>query len=336
MATPREQMREAFAATAGWSGATATALPADASFRRYFRLQRDRESCLIMDAPPDQEDVRPFVLIARHLAKLGLSTPRIWAADEANGFLLLEDFGQATFTQLLRDGGDETRLMEAAVDTIIHLHQCAAAADIAVPDYSVEILCEEALLFPDWFVPAYYGEPCTPAARDAYIGAWTRTFASMPPAPVSLVLRDYHVDNLMLLAARSGVRRCGLLDFQDALIGPVAYDLVSLVEDARRAIPASLRSALIDRYCRAFPQMDAALIRDWCAVLGAQRHAKVGGLFIRLHERDAKRVYLRHIPQVLGLLRGRLAHPALVLLKAWFEQHAPRFEQARFEQAHFE
>jgi aminoglycoside/choline kinase family phosphotransferase len=315
---------EDFAAAHGWAGAAVLPLAADASFRRYFRLKNGAKTALVMDAPPDKENVRPWLSIARHLGALGLSAPRVIAADEAAGLVLLEDLGDDTFTRLLAKGADEAALYELAVDVLIDLHRRPATQTVpaGLAPYDDTKFLDEAALLPDWFLPAIGAAP-TPESRVAYLSAWRTALAAARAVPETLVLRDYHVDNLMLLPERAGVARCGLLDFQDALRGPTAYDFVSLVEDARRDIAEPLRASARRRYLAAFPTLDITAFDTACAVLGAQRHAKVIGIFTRLHRRDGKAQYLAHIPRVWRLLERALPHPALSDVRAWFDVHVP-------------
>jgi aminoglycoside/choline kinase family phosphotransferase len=319
----RSRARTAFLAGAGWGEAAIEALPADASFRRYFRLSRAGDSRLLMDAPPAHENVRPYLRVAEHLLALGLSAPRVDHRDLAEGFLLIEDFGDDTFTRLLAAGAEERPLYEAAVEVLIALHQAPGAAAIELPRYDAGPLLEEAALLTDWYLPAKRGRPCPAATRVAYLEAWRAVFDALPPAQTSLVLRDFHVDNLMRLAGREGAAACGLLDFQDALIGPCAYDLMSLLEDARRDIAPSLAEAMLARYFAAFPALDRDGFMAWYGVLAAQRHAKVAGIFVRLKQRDGKAVYLQHIPRVVRLLAGHLEEPPLAALRHWMDRHLP-------------
>lgn len=323
-AEERTAHRRAFAAKAGWGQAREQALPVDASFRRYFRLEQASGSVLVMDAPPEREPLSPFVRVARHLVALGFSAPRILDIDEKEGFLLIEDFGDRTFTRLLADGDDEDALYELAVDTLAALHGRAEAGRIALPRYDLAPLLEEAALFVDWYWPEQRGSACPDAVREAYFEAWRQVFAALPALPPTLVLRDFHVDNLMLLKGREGLAACGLLDFQDALIGPPAYDLVSLLEDARRDIDPARADRLYRRYCAAIGDLDEASLAASYAALGAQRHAKVAGIFLRLLRRDGKSAYLKHVPRVLALLDRQLRQaPVLAPMQAWMATHMP-------------
>jgi aminoglycoside/choline kinase family phosphotransferase len=311
-----------FLAAAGWGAVAPAPLAGDASFRRYYRLvDRDRRAVL-MDAPPPHEDVRSFIAVAEMLRGHGLSAPEIFAAERELGILLIEDFGDDTYTRLLAGGADEAALYTLAIDTLVAL-QRAVAKPPDLPPYDEPTLLGEAALLVDWYAPAVLGAPLSPGARDAYIGLWS---AMLPHAALpgpTLVLRDYHVDNLMLLPGREGPKSCGLLDFQDALCGPASYDLVSLLEDARRDVAPALREAMTERYLAAFPGIDRALFRRSAAILAAQRNAKIIGIFTRLWQRDGKPQYLDFIPRVWRLLEADLREPELRPLAAWFARHLP-------------
>lgn len=319
----REDRIVAFLATNGWGAARRAPLAGDASFRRYERLHGGPRPALLMDAPPPREDVGSFVTLARHLAGLGFSAPEIYAEDSEAGLLVIEDFGDHTYTARLAAGAAEKPLYALAVDLLIGLHRAPRAADVAVPPYDETRLIDEASLLVDWYLPAMRGEPTAPDLKRGYIDTWRLLLPLAEATPASLVLRDYHVDNLMWLEGRDGVARCGLLDFQDAVVGSVAYDLVSLVEDARRDLAPGLAEAMIARYLAAFPDLDPDAFKAAAAMLAAQRNCKIIGIFTRLSERDGKPVYLEHIPRVWRLLEGDLAHPALVSLRDWLDCHIP-------------
>ena len=314
----RAQAVNAFLGGAGWGGAEREPLPNDASFRRYTRLRRGTATAMLMDAPPPEEDVRPFVAVARHLRGLGLSAPEVLRADTERGLLLLEDFGDATFTRLLAQGADEGELYALATDLLISLHRHPESAGAALPAFDLARLSGETELLLDWYCPAV-GIHAPDA--DGFRSAVRQILPQALERPPTLVLRDYHVDNLMRLEGRTGVAACGLLDFQDAVIGPPAYDLASAVEDARRDLPEDIREAAVARYAGAFPDY-VALRRDM-AILGAQRHIRVLGVFTRLARRDGKPGYLVHMPRLWRMLERNLAHPALAPLDAWFGRNLP-------------
>ncbi len=317
-----------------WAHASRSHLAGDASFRRYIRLTQDGgERAMLMDAPPPQEDVRPFIQIAELLLGLGLSAPRIMAHDAKAGLLLLEDFGDDTYTRLLQDGVDELELYQLATDTLIKLHRSYTPLD-SVPPYDDERLLNEAALLVDWYLPAIRGSKITANKRDNYLQLWQEALQATRDVPDSLVLRDYHVDNLMRLPGRTGVAACGLLDFQDAVNGPITYDLVSLFEDDRRDVSPELTTALIAHYLNAFPEINPEAFFQSYAVLGAQRSAKIIGIFTRLDRRDNKSVYLKHIPRVFDCLAGSLTHPALRKLQTWFAAEIPPTSRAIWENTH--
>jgi hypothetical protein len=318
----RERAVAGFLATQGWATVPPAMLAGDASFRRYYRLADGDRRAVLMDAPPPHEDVRPFTQVAGLLRRLGLSAPEIFAADPALGLLLIEDFGDDTYTRLLTGGAAEGPLYALAIDTLVAL-QRATVTSCDLPPYDDMRLLAEASLLTDWYAPEMLGGPLPQALRDEYLALWQEVLPLAALPGPTLVLRDYHVDNLMLLPERPGVQRCGLLDFQDALWGPASYDLVSLLEDARRDVPDALRAAMTERYLAAFPGIDRGQFRRSAAILAAQRNAKIVGIFTRLWRRDGKSQYLAHIPRVWRLLEGDLRDPALHGLRAWFDRHLP-------------
>ena len=321
----RQRLIAGFLEAAGWGSAERAPLAGDASFRRYERLRDGRRSAVLMDAPPPKEDVRPFVRLARHLGGLGLSAPGVLAVDAEAGLLVLEDLGDDTYTRMLAAGGDEEALYALAVDVLIHIHRRPPdeAIPAGLPPYDDARLLEEACLLTDWYMPAVSGVETADAVRRAWADAWRGVFPLVHAQSATLVLRDYHVDNLVWLQGREGVAACGLLDFQDAVAGAAAYDLVSLLEDARRDIDGDLAGAMLGRYLTAFPGLDRDAFSTVYAILGAQRHAKVIGIFTRLCRRDGKADYLVHIPRLWGMLERALRHPALAAVAEWLDRHVP-------------
>jgi N-acetylmuramate 1-kinase len=320
--TPREAVIGQFLSAGAWKSAQRRPFAHDASFRRYFRLAGGPAPALLMDAPPPQEDVRPWCKIGRHLVSLGLSAPAIYEEDPARGLLVIEDYGDETFPLAIKQG-DHAALYAAAVDTLVALHRAPNALAVELPDYDERTLIEKAVLLLEWFIPAVGGGAVSDQARAEYEATWRAILPLRKGVPETLSLRDFFPENIMWLPARAGVARCGLLDFQDASRAPVVYDLVSLIEDARRDVPEKLRQAMIERYLAAFPRQDRADFLAAAAVMAAQRHARVIGVFARLWKRDGKPRYLAHIPRVWGLLERSLAHPALAPLKRWFDAHVP-------------
>jgi aminoglycoside/choline kinase family phosphotransferase len=319
----REPQIQAFLAAQGWGDALRRTLADDASFRRYERLARGGRCAVLMDAPPPKENVGPFLDVDRVLRDMGLSAPEVFAEDRDLGLLLLEDFGDPTYTRVLaEDPAREAELYALAVDLLVALRRRFKGA-AGIPSYDLPLLQREANLLVEWYYPAIHGTEAPRSLCDDFEGLWREAFAALPTEADTLVLRDFHVDNLMWLRDRPDISACGLLDFQDAVIGHPAYDLVSLLEDARRDVPHDLASQLIDRYLAAFPGTDAAAFRQAYALYGAQRSTKILGIFTRLDRRDGKPVYLKHIPRVWRWLEGDLSHPALRPLRTWFDRVFP-------------
>lgn len=319
----RDAARNSFVKHHGWAASTLNPLPADMSFRRYFRLNDGTRHALLMDSPPDKEDIRPFVKIALHLRALGFSTPNILSLDEDLGFAVIEDFGNNTYANLINSGADQHDLYGLAVDALAALHNNPQAAELSVPDYNINKLVDETCELVDWYYPALTGAALPPAARQQYIDAWQAVFAAMPKSVETLTLRDFHIDNLMLLEDREAVARCGILDFQDAVIGHPAYDLVSLLEDARRDLDDNLVRAMQARYAAQTPDLARSDFDTWYQVLGVQRHAKVAGRFTRFYLRDSNPDKLCHIPRVMNLLTRSLDTPALQPVKSWLDHNMP-------------
>lgn len=312
-----------FLAAHGWEGAEILPLAGDASFRRYFRVVRGRDSAVLMDAPPEQEDIGPFLAVAGHLIDRGFSPPRPLAIDRGKGLLLLEDFGDDRVGPLLqREPQRERAIYEAAVDILVRLASQPAPADL--PPYDAAAMEREVSLFPEHYAPALALEVDEAAYLPAWQAVWHDVLRLAGENPV-LVLRDYHADNLMVLAGRSDL---GLLDFQDALAGHAAYDLVSLLQDARRDVPPALEEAMIDRYCAAANVADRALFRAHYEILGAQRNTKILGIFTRLWKRDGKPHYLPLQPRVWSYLERNLLHPALAPVRDWFDANVPAEKRA--------
>lgn len=306
---------DAFLSSAGWGGAAVEPLTGDASFRRYFRLRAGERTAMLMDAPPPQEDPTPFLRAATWLDANGMRAPRILADDAARGLVLLEDFGDARMRDYLDQWGDDERTVyRAAVDALVELHRLPPGPFLG---YSLSEYQREARLLIEWYCPAQ--SLYVDAA--GYAAAWEKTLAPLLPRqrPGVTVLRDYHAENIMLLG---GLEDQGLLDFQDALIGHPAYDLVSLLQDARRDVSPEIESEMLDHYLRSTSTPPEEFLADY-ARLGAQRNAKIVGIFVRLWKRDGKPRYLAMIPRVWAAIERDLAHPALAPVAEWFAANIP-------------
>ena len=321
--TPRDAAIARLLAKAGWGDAERKPLAGDASFRRYDRVRLGGRSAVLMDAPPPLNDVRPFLAIDRLLRAQGLSAPEILAEDVEAGLVLLEDLGDDTYGRVLAQGADEAALYRLAVDALIHLHLRFRAEGAAAPPFDEARALREVELLLDWLWPAMMGAPASDSLRAEYRAAWRAVLPLRDAVPSSLALFDFHIDNLMWLKGRPGIAACGLLDFQDAVLAPVSFDLVSLLEDARRDVPAHLSEELIGHYLAAFPEIRESDFRTSYCVIGAQRSTRILGTFARLKLRDSKPGYLVHIPRVWRWLGQDLAHPALAPVEAWFDRHIP-------------
>jgi N-acetylmuramate 1-kinase len=296
----------------GWGGAAVTLVAADASFRRYFRATTaDGRQAVLMDAPPPHEDPKPFIDIARYLVGHGFRAPQIMAADLERGLVLIEDFGDLQMRQHLDAAPqDADRIYRRAIDALV----CLAETPVAqLPPYDEAAYLREVKLLSEWYMPAM----ALAVDGDEYEALWRRALAPVSGVNHVTVLRDYHAENIMLLP--DGAQ--GIIDFQDALIGHPAYDLVSLLQDARRDVDPALESAMLQYYrdaTGANPDFDLHY-----ALLGAQRNTKIIGIFTRLWKRDGKERYLGFLPRMWGYLERDLAHPGLAELKAWFDENIP-------------
>ncbi len=298
-----------------WKGAALEPITGDASPRRYFRLRKGKATAVLMDASRARETVAPFAGIDAHLLRLGLSAPKIFARDIKAGFLLLEDFGEETFSRMLENDFDPEEIFTLATGVLAALHKQHGAAPDRLRIYTPQRMLTDAELYLEVHEISGGGEK-------EFAKAWLEILPLAHEVPASLLLRDYHVANLMWLPGRKGIRRVGLLDFQDAYRGPVTYDLVSLLEDARRDLPSGLKEKMISRYLGQFPKLDREGFETSLAILAALRHTRVLAVFEKLN-REGKSDYKRlHSPRVERLLRQALRHPKLGALKNWFANYA--------------
>jgi len=324
--TDRETIIGGFLARAGWDDATRRPLAGDASFRRYERLEGPKGRAVLMDAPPPHEDIGPFVRIDRYLDGIALGVPAIMAEDAEAGLLLLEDLGDAIYKRVIAAGEPEEPLYLAAVDALVALHR--VGPPIALARYDDREMTDRASLFVEWFMPLA-GLPLDDHGRRAFVAAWRDMLPALRRVPEVVILRDYHAENLLWLPERPGLRRVGQLDFQDAMLGPATYDLVSLLEDARRDVLPATVEVCRRHYLAAFPEIAPEDFAAAYAVAGAQRNFRILGVFCRLLRRDGKAWYQDLMDRVWGHVATDLAHPATAPLAAWLDRWVPPERRTR-------
>lgn len=330
---------------AGWMGAARRHLQGDASARRYERVRKDGRRAVVMDWPAANtpavldprvifraRDVRAFIAVDLALRGLGLSAPEICASDVSQGLLLLEDLGSVG---ILRDAAPDPERYRTAVDVLAMLHAGPRPAELPVPGggthplpaFTAEAFAVETAMFLDWYVPHLTGAPATPMMREEFTAAWREIIARLAAKERGWVLLDYHSPNLLWLPERQALARLGIIDFQDLMVGPSAYDVASLCQDARATVPTELEASLREHYVArrraADPRFDAEAFAEAYAILAAQRATKILGVFARLAGHAGKPGYLKHMPRLREYLERSLAHPALNRYALWYRTHLP-------------
>jgi tRNA threonylcarbamoyl adenosine modification protein YjeE len=340
-----------FLGDAGFMDSKRERMPGDASTRSYARLAQDDGTAILMNSPrrPDgpaiydgkaysaavhlAEDVKPFVAIANGLRKHGFSAPAIRHTDLDHGFLITEDFGAEGVIE-----GEPPRPIaeryEAATDMLAALHRetlpdtlpLTRELDYAIPAYDIDAWMVEIGLMTEWYF-VDRGVELSAEAREEFVAMWRQVLEKPAAAPRTWVMRDFHSPNIIWLGERTGILRVGIIDFQDAVLGPAAYDMVSLLQDARIDVPEQLELTLLTRYIKARrgadSQFDAAGFAELYAILSAQRNTRLLGTFARLNRRDGKPQYLRHQPRIWTYLNRSLAHPSLASFRDWYATHVP-------------
>ncbi len=280
---------------------TLEAASEDASFRRYFRVKFEDRSLIAMDAPPSHEDCRPFIQVSKLFYAAGAHVPRVLARNLELGFLLLDDLGTTTYLQILQDGNAD-RLYLDAIESLIKV-QLASRADV-LPDYDETLLLCEMCLFPDWYVAKHLRLGLNPAQMDVLNSMFKRVLQYVMAQPRVYVHRDYHSRNLILSDPNPGI-----LDFQDAVYGPITYDVVSLFKDAYIIWDEERILDWAVRYWERAKKGSLPVATDFAGFyrdfewMGVQRHLKVLGIFARLNYRDGKESYLKDLPLVMQYLR---------------------------------
>lgn len=311
-----------FLAENGLSTANISFLAGDASPRKYYRVFQEGQTFVLMETPstekPDQ-----FIKIATVLAEHGFSAPKILAYNLQAGYILLEDLKDETFTAVLKKSPDQAgKLYTLATQAIIKLSQTFIQKPDCVEEYSEQQFMDGVRLFAEWYYPATHGHQLDASALAEFEVLWSRVFAAIDTLPKSLMLRDFHVDNLMYLEDRSGIKACGLLDFQDARWGPIAYDFISLIDDVRVHLDPRVEEMFWKLYAEAFPDFQfGKRERILAHMLSVSRLVRILGTFVRLAKRDGKVHYLNHIPRIWQLIDKNFALPELAEIKDWFDRH---------------
>lgn len=331
----RTGVRENFLTRTGWNGASLSAVGEDSAFRRYFRLEKtDGHTCVLMEAVPDGgayatpgHNMKDFIRISTYLREKGLTAPEIYETNMEEGYLLLEDFGSISFKMALDKGVDRDELYALATDVLKFLRVNARIGDIELPEYYASHVHTGRRRLVDWFMPAQRGVLNPDGLVEEYLAVWDQIERSLPPVPQGFLHIDYHFENLMWMPEREDLARCGILDFQGAMTGPLPYDLANLLEDARVDVPQELRQAMLDRFCEGMAEAEEKTFRSWYRVLATQFHCRVLGQFIRLAVRDGKPRYLQHLPRVAGYIQEALKDPVLAPLQAWLQKHNVSFDR---------
>jgi aminoglycoside/choline kinase family phosphotransferase len=354
----RADEARAFLDGVGWGDALLFPLPGDASTRHYTRAVLGERRAMLMDQPQNAEqppcppgasaeerralgynaiarlagsDCARFIAAAEYLRSKGLSAPAIYAADVDEGFVLIEDLGDDLYTDALANGAEERALYGNAIDALVRLQLEPApkhlTGDKPLYPYDETAQIAEVDLMTEWFIPVALGRAAHEAEVEEHRALWREVLrVTVAGAPV-FVHRDFHAHNLMWIPGRTGAQRVGVIDFQDAVAGNRSYDLVSLLEDARRDVSADMAEAMSERYLDGIvhhaSNLDRNALRAEMAVMAAQRNTKIAGIFARLFRRDGKPRYLEYLPRVWGYLNRDLEHPALAHVKKWYDRTIP-------------
>ena len=327
----REELCQSFLDKNGWGMANRTVLAGDASFRTYERLIQNGKTTVLMNSPLS-ENPDKFVFITHLLEETGLHPPCILAQDLENGFLLLEDFGDNTFSKLLKDGFNEFELYKKGVDTLITLHKNIKLPKTGIIEHNFDRMMFEVSLLINWFGKYMVKGGLSDQACTEFKKIWTPLLNQLEKLPKTLTLLDYHADNLMITPSGD----CGVLDYQDARLCSAVYDLMSLLEDERRIVSPTVRQDLINYYFQARPDIDTPFVRSSLPVVAMQRHTKVIGIFTRLCLRDNKKKYLDMIPLVWKLTETHLDNPIFTDYKRWLDKYIPsHYRQSTIIQREF-
>ena len=292
----------------------------DASFRKYYRIKN--KNLIVMDAPPEKgESVERFKTVADIIHAFNLSAPQIISFDTKHGFMLLEDFGQTSFSHILNKD-NESELYKKAIEVLIEINRQSKSKEkqlSKLKSYSIDLLVNESLLFIDWYLEKREGVLISSDQKKEFIHILNDFYKNIKPQSSTLVLRDYHVDNLFYLSNQKSLKQVGLIDFQDAVIGSSIYDLVSLLEDVRRPLKTDLQNELLEFYIKGINIKVQDVERE-IKFFSIQRNLKILGIFYRLSIRDKKDSYLKYLPNAVKFIRKNLQDPFFINLVNWLKQ----------------
>lgn len=317
----RESLRIKFLNSCNIKSEDVRLFSSDASSREYYSCAKNPD-ILLMDSPPNDNLNQNFIDIASFLNKIGLSAPKVYQSDYLNGFFLVENLGESTLGSLLKASNlSEEKILnlyELISDTIVFLHE--TDCDLNLGNYTKDILLAEIKPFVEYYLPIWLGENVTQSAKDDFYEIWSKLLDHVDIFPKKLVLRDMHVDNMILISNRSGLKRLGLIDFQDALYGSPIYDLVSVLEDARFEVPTKIVQHVINRYLNFYKNITRKDFLLVYAILAAQRNSRILGLFASKVDLINGKKYLQYVPLVKKYLDNNISHPILLPLKSWLEK----------------
>jgi len=302
------------------------ALPRDVSPREYFRGQKNGRDCIVMLYPvsdaKNRAELEMFLKIGSWLGAQGIKSPQVYSANIEKAYAILEDLGSVSFGRGVKEGVDgfnQDHLYTIACDVLKTLARAVPPENL--PLYKDSRIHENRRQIVDYYLPLVRGRMSEPETLRDYLQAWEEVQNALPSCPQGFVHGDFHLENLMLRSQEDGLKKCALIDFQDALYGPLPYDLVNLLEDARNDVPPSLRSAMIARYCEGMSDAEKENFLNWYRVLGTQFHCRVLGLFIKLSAEQGRDQYLIHINRLQNYIRDNLSHSVLVPIQKWFTRY---------------
>ena len=301
-------------------------IKSDASFRKYFRvyLKNQKKNLLFVNSPKKTENNLGYLKTTEIFRKMDLSVPKVFNFDLSKGLFLIEDFGSNTYTNSLKKGESVVKLYGLATDILLYINKNSKNFQKELPKYSNKKLINEALLFLQWYWPAIYKKPAKKIIIKQFVSIWKNLLNKNLKTKKVLVHRDFHIDNLFFLKDRKKLKACGLIDFQDAVIGPETYDLVSLLEDARRNVNQKIINKMYSKFEKRIPKKKKENFFKEYNTLAINRHLKVLGIFTRLSIRDKKKNYLKHIPRLWRLTEKNLSYNLLPELNDWINEFFPK------------